>query len=444
MTDVVVDEGTILGACPDVDLPEMGLIEQRWETDPIPAGEVASVASDAVGDLALDAIPVGGEVAVGAGSRGVANIAEIVYGTVVGLADRGYDPFVFPAMGSHAGATAEGQREQLASLGITEDAIDCPIRSSMAVTEVGKTPERGIGIYADANAAAADAIVPVNRIKPHTTFSGDIESGLSKMIVIGMGKQTGAKVAHEWAVDWSLGDMVPEIAATLLEELPVAGGIAIVEDQHHETAIVEGVSPSGFLDREAALLERAYERMPTLPFEELELLVVDRMGKDVSGAGMDTNVIGRIPHFYEPEPDKPEIKRIFARSLTEASHGNAAGVGNADFVHADLVTDWDPATTLINGLTASAVRVQSLPPAVETDRAGLIAALSTIGVERGSPESARVLRATDTQSLERLYASTALVERARERADLRVIEEPTPVGFKNGSLLAPSPDETWQ
>ncbi|MFB6295976.1 MAG: DUF362 domain-containing protein [Halobacteriales archaeon] len=439
---VVVDEETILEACPEVDLPEMGLIEQRWETDPIPPGEVAAVASDAVADLALDAIPAGGEVAVGAGSRGIANVAEIVRGTVAGLADRGYDPFVFPAMGSHGGATAEGQREQLASLGITEDAVGCPIRSSMAVIEVGETPERGVGIYADANAAAADAIVPVNRIKPHTTFFGDVESGLSKMIVIGMGKQRGAKVAHEWAVDWSLGDMVPEIAATLLAELPIAGGIGVVEDQHHETAIVEGVPPRGFLDREAALLERAYELMPALPFEELELLVVDRMGKDVSGAGMDTNVIGRIPHFYEPEPETPEIKRIFARSLTDASHGNAAGVGNADLVQGDLVADWDPATTLINGLTASAIRVQSLPPAVGTDRAGLVAALSTIGVEHGGPDSARVLRVTDTQSLERLYASTALVERARERADLRVIEEPEPLAFEEGSLLAPSPDPT--
>ena len=440
LDDLVVPEETVLEACGDTPLPEFGLIERVWSTDPVPNDRVESAAAEAVESLDFDDVPEGGEVAVGAGSRGIANLPSIVRGVVGAVRDAGYDPFVFPAMGSHGGATGEGQREMLESLGVTEDAIGCEIRSSMEVVRVGETDDRGVPVYADANAAAADAIVPVNRIKPHTTFSGDVESGLSKMLVIGMGKQRGAKVAHEWAVDWSLSEMVPEIASTLLEALPIAGGIAIVEDQHHETAIVEGVPPSGFLDREAALLDRAYELMPSLPFEELELLVVDRMGKDVSGSGMDTNVVGRIPHFYEPDPETPEIKRIFTRSLTAATHGNAAGLGNADFVHGDLVSEWNPTPTLINGLTASAVRVQALPPAVETDRAGLVAALSTIGVEHAGPESARVLRATDTQRLERLHASEALVERARERDDLRVIQEPEPIDFEDGELTAPSPD----
>ncbi|MFC6726410.1 DUF362 domain-containing protein, partial [Halobium palmae] len=270
-----------------------------------------------------------------------------------------------------------------------EEAIGCEIRSSMDVVEVGRTADRDVPVVADANAVAADAIVPINRVKPHTDFDGTVESGLSKMLVIGMGKQRGAKIAHDWAVDWSLRDMIPEITEQLLAELPVVGGVAIVEDQRDETALLEGIPPEGFLDREAELLETAYEIMPTLPFEELDVLVLDRQGKDISGQGMDTNVIGRRPFaIQEPEPESPEIKRIFTRGLTEVTHGNAMGMGSADFVHRDLLAEVEMPTTLINALTASTTRGVRLPPAVETDRAGLVACLSTIGVV--DPSTVRV------------------------------------------------------
>jgi len=440
LSDLVVDEQTILETCDEPELPRMGIIEQQWATDPIPPGEAAGVAHDAVGDLTLNKVPDGGAVAVGVGSRGIANISEIVRGTIEGLQDRGYDPFIFPAMGSHGGATASGQRSKLASYDITEEVVGCEIRATMNVVEVGETPDRGISIVADANAVAADAIVPINRIKPHTTFFSDVESGLSKMLVIGMGKQKGAKTAHEWAVDWSLGNMIPEIGETLVEKLPVVGGIAIVEDQRHDTAIVEGVPPSGFLDREAELLETAYDLMPTLPWDEIDVLVLDQMGKDVSGSGMDTNVIGRLPHFYEPEPTEPTIRRIYTRALTKPSHGNAAGLGNADLVHQALLEEWDASKTFINGVTSASLSVQRLPPVVETDRGGLVSALSTIGVVHANRKSARVIRATDTQHLHRFYASKALVEVARSRDDLRVVKEPEPIEFdESGSFVEPSP-----
>jgi hypothetical protein len=341
-------------------------------------------------------------------------------------------------MGSHGGATAAGQREMLADLGVTEESVGCEIRSSMEVVEVGRTPDRDVPVVFDAQAAAADAIVPINRIKAHTDFDGTVESGLSKMLVIGMGKQRGAKIAHDWAVDWSLRNMLPEIAEQLLAELPVAGGVAILEDQRDDTTAIEGIRPEGFLDREAELLETAYEIMPTLPFDDLDVLIVDQQGKDVSGQGMDTNVIGRRPFaIQEPEPDRPEIKRIYTRSLTETTHGNAMGMGSADFVHADLLADVDMETSLINAVTAVTTRGVRLPPAVETDRAGLIASLSTIGIV--DPASVRVLRATDTMRLQRLYASPALVEEARSREDLRVLEEPAPIQFEDGDFAAPSP-----
>jgi hypothetical protein len=437
---LAVPEASIREACGETPLPDLGVIEQVWETDPIPTEEIADRAGEAFASLPLEKIPDGGEVAIGAGSRGIANLAAIVAGVVSEAQERGYEPFVCPAMGSHGGATAEGQREMLAELGVDEATIGCEIRSSMETVEVGRTEDRDVPVVAGDNAAAADAIIPINRVKPHTDFDGTVESGLSKMLVIGMGKQRGAKTAHDWAVDWSLRNMIPEITEQLLDELPVAGGVAILEDQRDDTALLEGVPPEGFLDREAELLERAYDIMPTLPFEDIDVLVVDRQGKDISGQGMDTNVIGRRPFaIQEPGPNSPDIKRIYTRGLTETTHGNAMGMGSADFVHADLLSGVDMPTTLINALTASTTRGVRLPPAVETDRAGLVAALSTIGVV--DPETVRVVRAPDTMHLQRLYASPALVAEARERDDLRVVEEPSPIEFADGGFAAPSPRE---
>jgi hypothetical protein len=439
-SSLAVPEQAILDACGETSLPEMGLIEQVWETDPIPRAEIADRAADALTSLRFEDVPAGGEVALGVGSRGIGNLATIVAGVVEGVEDLGYEPFVFPAMGSHGRATAEGQREMLAELGVTESTVGCEIRSSMEVVEVGRTADRDVPVVADAHAVEADAIVPINRIKPHTDFDGTVESGLSKMLVIGMGKQRGAKIAHDWAVDWSLRNMIPEITEILLAELPVVGGVAILENQRDETTRLEGIAPNGFLDREAELLETTYDIMPTLPFRNLDLLVLDAQGKDLSGQGMDTNVIGRRPFaIQEPEPDLPDVKRIYTRSLTETTHGNAMGMGSADFVHADLLAEIEMPTTLINALTASTTRGVRLPPAVETDRAGLVAALSTIGIV--DPEEVRVVRAADTMHLQRLYASTALVEEARERSDLRVVEEPSPIEFESGDLDAPSPHE---
>jgi hypothetical protein len=257
------------------------------------------------------------------------------------------------------------------------------------------------------------------------------------MLVIGMGKQRGAKIAHDWAVDWSLREMIPAITEQLRSALPVAGGVAIVEDQHDDTARLEGIPPNGLLDREAELLAEAYEIMPTIPFDTVDVLVLDRQGKDISGQGMDTNVIGRRPFaINEPEPEEPEIKRIFTRSLTDTTHGNAMGVGSADVIHENIVAELDAPTTLINALTASTIRGVRLPPIVETDRAGLIAALSTIGVVDAS--SVRVIRAPDTMHLHRFYASAALVDEARERDDLRVVADPSPITFEDGTFADPS------
>ncbi|MEY7851658.1 lactate racemase domain-containing protein [Natrarchaeobius sp. A-rgal3] len=439
VSDIAVQEETIQRACGSPTLPEFGVIEQRWETDPIPDDEIADRASEAVTSLPFEDVPEGGTVALGVGSRGIDALSTIVEGVVRGVRDLGFDPIVVPAMGSHGGATAEGQQEKLAALGVTEESVGCEIRATMDVTQVGETPERGVPLYFDAIAAEADAIVPINRIKPHTDFDGSVESGLSKMIVIGLGKQRGAKMAHDWAVDWSFRNMIPEIGSQLLDELPIVGGVAIVEDEHDETTLLEGIPPEGFLDREEELLEMAYDRMPTLPFEEVDVLVVDELGKDISGQGIDTNVIGRRPFtINEPEPERPDVKRIYVRGLTPKTKGNAMGVGSADLIHRDVFANVDTSKSLINAMTASTVRGVRLPPVVETDRAGLTAALSTIGVV--DPEDARVLRVSDTMHLKRAFASPALVEEARERDDLTVVAEPEPIAFENGAFVEPIPE----
>ncbi|MCQ4334591.1 DUF2088 domain-containing protein [Natronomonas sp. F2-12] len=437
---LAVPEADVRRACGEIALPQMGVVEQVWDVDPIPEAGIEDRAATAVRELDFGDVPEGGEVAVGAGSRGIANLPAIVGGVVRGVHEQGYDPFVFPAMGSHGGATADGQREKLATLGVTEEAVGCEIRATMDVVEVGRTPERDVPVYFDAIAAEADAIVPVNRIKPHTDFGGEVESGLSKMLVIGMGKQRGAKMAHDWAVDWSLRNMLPEIAQRLLSDLPVLGGVAIVEDEHDDTTLIEGVPASEFLDREAELLEMAWERMPKLPFEGLDVLVVDQLGKDVSGQGMDTNVTGRR-HFTinEPEPESPDIKRIYLRGYTAKTKGNAMGMGQADLAHEDVLEGLEWSKSLINAITASTVRGVRLPPVVETDRAGLLASLGTIGPVPG--DEARILRVTDTMRLKRCYASEPLITAARERDDLRVVAEPAPVEFDDeGQFVAPSPD----
>lgn len=438
--ELAVSESTVRQAVGELSIPPLGVIEQVWETDPISVEHIADVAAAEVDTLDLSSVPPGGTVAVGVGSRGIANLPDIVRGVVEGLTSSGYEPFVFPAMGSHGGATAEGQREKLATLGVTEERVGCDIRATMEVTTIGETSERGVPVHVDAYAADADAIVPINRIKPHTDFSGDVESGLSKMLVIGMGKQRGAKMAHDWAVDWSLRNMLPEITERLLSELPVAGGIAIVEDEHDETTLIEGVPPEDFLQREKDLLELAWDRMPKLPFSELDILVVDRLGKDVSGQGMDTNVTGRR-HFTinEPEPETAEIKRIYTRGFTERTKGNAMGMGQADVVHQDVLNGLDWSKSLINAITASTVRGVRLPPVVENDRAGLLATLGTIGPV--AETESRILRVTDTMRLSRCYASAPLVEAARERDDLRVVAEPDEIAFDDdGNFVTASPE----
>jgi len=381
--------------------------------------DVRAAGLAAVAELpAVDSLASGAEIALTAGSRGIRDFPEMIAGAVDALTERGYEPFVFPSMGSHGGATAAGQREVLADLGMTPETLGCPIRASMDTVAVGSYD--GDPIYADEHAASADAILVANRIKPHTDFNGRIESGLSKMAVIGMGKHDGAEMMHNAALTGDMGTEIRERAAILFEELPVIGGVALIENADDRATHIEGVPATGILDREPALLERAYEELPTLPIDDLDLLVVDEMGKEVSGTGLDTNVLGRTYFRDESEPARPDYTRVYVRSLTPPSHGNALGIGLADIVHQDLVNDVDLGDTYVNVATSGETRRAKLPLIVPDDASALQLAPSVTGTP--DPAQLRIARIQNTMEPGELLVSEAVVPELRERSDVTVGE----------------------
>ena len=379
-------------------------------------------------------IRAGARIAITAGSRGVANIDRILRQVVRLLKEYGADPFLIPAMGSHGGGTAEGQMEVLRSLNITEDSIGAPIVSSMDVVEIGRS-SFGFPVLVDKHAAEADGIVVVNRIKPHTDFEGPIESGLMKMMAIGMGKQKGCFEVHKQTVQFGYRQVIPEIGGVILEKLPVLFGVGIVENTYDETALIRAIPRSRFLEEEKKLLAEAKKLMARLPFDELDILIVDEMGKNISGTGMDTNVIGRIMFVGEKEPERPRITRIVVLALTEQSHGNAIGVGLADYTTKRLVEKIDHAVMATNAITAMSPEKGRIPIALETDREAVEAALTTIGAVE--PEKARVVHIKNTLQIGELDVSEALLREVEGRKDLVVVDKLGPMSFDGEGNLRP-------
>ena len=308
--------------------PEMYHIRQVFDVPKV--DNIEEALSHALESIRINSlINPGARIAITAGSRGVANIDRVLRHLVRVLKENSAKPFLIPTMGSHGGGTAEGQVEVLRSLNITEESVGAPIVSSMEVVEIGKSCF-GFSVLVDKNAAEADGVIVVNRIKPHTEFEGPIESGLMKMMAIGLGKHKGCIQVHKQTVAYGYREVIPEIGRVILENLPVLFGVALIENVYDETAIIKAIPHSQFLVEEKKLLVRAKTLMARLPFDDIHVLIVDKMGKNISGTGMDTNVIGRIMFIGEKEPEKPKITRIVVLDLAEESHGNAIGVGLAD------------------------------------------------------------------------------------------------------------------
>lgn len=412
--------------------PTMYRIRQRFEQSAV--GDLPGAVSAELTRIGLEArLRPGMAVAVAVGSRGVANLAVVTRAVLDWLRARSAAPFLIPAMGSHGGATPEGQVRVLAGYGVTEEAMGVPIRSSMDVMELGTMPW-GLPVLVDRIAAGADGIVLINRIKPHTNFSGEIESGLLKMLAVGLGKHRGAVLAHRAAVDVSFNRMIPEIARFSLSRLPVLCGVALVENARHETAVVRALAAERLEAGEKELLTQARALAGRIPFDFLHLLIVDEIGKDIAGTGMDPKVIGRMYLYPEEEPKSPRYMRILVRGLTGRTHGNAVGMGFADFATRRLADNVDFKATYTNSITSSSPARSRMPIILDTDREALEVALSTIGL---TPTGrARVVRIRNTLALETFLASEAMLEEARVNPALEVQGGPWTFTFDGtGALL---------
>lgn len=380
----------------------------------------------------------GRRIAISVGSRGIASLAEIVRGVCNWLRAHGAEPFVFPAMGSHGGATAEGQRKVLKDYGITRESVGVPVLSSMAAVSLGNTPE-GFQVFMDRNAWEADGVIVMNRVKPHTDFSGKIESGLLKMMAVGMGKIDGASVVHHWGWKHGFEKVLRAMSAMTLASGKILAGLGVVENEFHQICAVRAARPEEVVAMEESLLEMARRLVPRIPFSKFQLLIVDKMGKDISGAGMDTKVIGRGVELQPGEA--PEIGLIYVRHLTPESGGNALGVGFADLMHERLYRQIDLDKTYINVRTSLNPEAARLPMYSSSDRQALDLALGHLG----SPEPAkqRVVWIPDTLNLGRMGVSPSLAREAARLPGWRVTSQSYPPQFDAAgdltSLFEPKP-----
>jgi len=379
-------------------------------------------------------IQPGMTIALGIGSRGIRRLDELAIATVRALQELGADVFVVPAMGSHGAATAEGQKDVLARLGASEAALGVPVRATMEVDLLG-TVDPGIPVYMDRNAHGADGVVVLGRTKPHTDFHGPIESGAAKMVAVGLGKREGAEAMHSLGSE-AMRDLIPRAARLAIQAGKVLGAIEVVENAEDEPAIIAGLGAAEIGGPvEEHLLTRAKELLGRLPFKELDVLVVDYLGKNISGSGMDTNVLGRMMIQHVPEPAEPRITVVTVLDLTEEAHGNAFGIGLADLTTWKAWQKIDLQTFYVNTMTAGLTGVQraKLPMAMPDDRTAVAAALRMCG--RTDPAGARVARIRDTLHMTEFFASESALAEADPAARLERLSEPEPWTFgADGSL----------
>lgn len=402
-------------------------IRQRFEAPTVP--DLAETVRDEVGLLLQQyRLESGARVAITAGSRGINDAVEVYQATVELLKEEGHQPFLFSSMGSHGRGTADGQRDLLQSLGVTEEKIGAPVLCSAEVVKLGETegPLAGLPVYVSKEAAEADGLIAINRVKPHTSFHGPYESGLMKMLAVGMGRDRGASMVHR--LGWSsMVESIESIGGAVLEQLPVIGGLAIIENAHEETALLKGLPGADIPESETQLLELARDYMPFLPVDQLDLCVVREMGKNYSGTGMDTNVIGRLRLQGIPEPAEPAIQYLAVLDLSEASHGNATGIGLADFTTERLVEKIDYEATYLNCLTSGGPVRAAVPMTLPTDEALFEAVWRALKPE--SISEVRLLIVDNTLHLEELWVAEALLEEVSDREGIEVVGEPFPLEF---------------
>ena len=388
---------------PQTHLPETAIVRQTLCRGAIE--DVAGSTAAALGGLRFREPPQDGRrVAVAVGSRGIRHLGTVVEQCLQYLKGLGLRPFIIPAMGSHGGATPEGQRRVLSTYGITQDRLQVPVDADMAVAEIDQL-ECGMPVYFARTALDADYVVLINRVKPHTKFRAPVESGLCKMLTIGLGKAAGAEAYHRWAVSRSFS-IIEEAAGVILKKVGILFGLALVEDGYGDLQTVSAVLPQHLIETDKKLLKEAAASMARIPFDGIDILVIDQIGKDISGIGMDSNVTGRHRDIVGDFYTAPHIKRIFVRELSPASDGNANGIGLADVTTRRLVDAVDRQKTYKNAVTAISPEKAAIPIYFETDREALAVCAATAGLE--SLAAARLVRIQNTKSLELLEVSRAL------------------------------------
>ena len=395
-------------------LPRMAKAEQIYdqpEVKDIPA----KIHTELAARKLKDRVKPGQHIAVTVGSRGIADIPVIIKTIVDELKAVGAKPFIVPAMGSHGGATPEGQIEVLHSLGITEESVGAPIEASQEVEVIGSL-DGGVDVYLSRVALNADGIFVVGRVKPHTDFKGEIESGLLKMMAIGLGNQKGAEMIHWHRYD-GYHRILPEAGKLIAEKTNVVMGLALLENAHHKTAEIHALLPEEFYEQELILIEKAKDLLPRLPFKDIDVLVVEEIGKNISGVGMDTNVTGKFWMPNEFDPRAPEIKKIAVLDLTEETHGNAIGIGLADVTTRRAFEKIDYHQTYVNCLTQGSGETGKIPPFLANDHDAIATTIRISGPI--DPRNAKVIRIRNTQELEHIYISEALVKELQNSPELQ-------------------------
>ncbi len=425
---------TITDMIKDVPIPKMVKVRELYDNSHIPKEEIAQTVQNELAREALSGqIKPGMQIAITCGSRGIHHYAIMTRAIVDFVKSKGANPFIVAAMGSHGGATAEGQTQILADYGITEKTMGCPVKSSMETVQIGLSNVRHQPVYVDKYASEADGILLFNRIKPHTSFRGRYESGLMKMMAIGLGKQHGAESIHHQSPG-IMHELVEEYGRTILENCPILGGIAIIENAYDETYLIRGLSPEEIITEEPKLRDLSYKTIARLLFDKCDVLVVDKIGKNISGDGMDPNISGR---FVQPKycSGGIEAEKVVILDLTDETHGNAQGVGLAEVTTRRLFNKMKLEMTYPTGVTNTFLHLMKIPMIMDNDREALQLALCCCP-DAEDPENMKMIRIPDTAHIEYIEISEGLIPLAKANPHIEILSEPYELPFdEEGNLF---------